>query len=300
MFDIALQGEHQQVGWGRLRLLSLRELGRFLIRHGRGPGRPAKMSACDNLQSLAALGIANRNISMNAKHVARIPQSLFNSYLAQEVEPTVGGLKLHAEQPTHPSKTGKPLAWNIKSTTSTSEYFVPVELFDAMDVEFDLDVASPGKEFVPWIPAKRHLTRREDGLLVDWGDAFVWCNPPYGVRNNVQAWIEKFHRHGNGVFLVGDFTSTAWWRDLTRDADAICALKPKIQFVSDRGGTNDLGSTMVACGERGVQALLNIERAGRGLCFFRPAHLHEEHAQLRAEIDRLRGIIDRAGLIRAA
>jgi ribosomal protein S28E/S33 len=37
MFDIARHGEHQQVGWGRLRLLSLRELGRFLIRNGRGP-----------------------------------------------------------------------------------------------------------------------------------------------------------------------------------------------------------------------------------------------------------------------
>jgi hypothetical protein len=147
-------------------------------------------------------------------------------------------------------------------------------LFDSLGVEFDLDVASPGPALVPWVPARKHLTKRENGLLAPW-EGFIWCNPPFGIRNNVEAWIERFIAHRNGVALVSDFTSTNWWHDLTRNADAICALKPKIQFVSDRGGTNDLGSTLVAIGERGVQALLNIERAGRGVCFYRPHYLQQ-------------------------
>jgi hypothetical protein len=41
MAQIALWGKRQQVEAGRLRLLALRQLGRFLIRNGRGRGRPA-------------------------------------------------------------------------------------------------------------------------------------------------------------------------------------------------------------------------------------------------------------------
>ena len=42
MAQIALWGKRQQVEGGRLRLLALRQLGRFLIRNGRGQGRLAK------------------------------------------------------------------------------------------------------------------------------------------------------------------------------------------------------------------------------------------------------------------
>lgn len=70
-----------------------------------------------------------------------------------------------------------------------------------MGVEFDIDPASPGADIVPWIPAKQHLTRAEDGLTTPW-QGFVWCNPPYGVRNGMQKWIDKFVTHGNGVILL--------------------------------------------------------------------------------------------------
>jgi hypothetical protein len=41
MAQIALWAKRQQVEGGRLRLLALRQLGRFLIPNGRGQGRPA-------------------------------------------------------------------------------------------------------------------------------------------------------------------------------------------------------------------------------------------------------------------
>ena len=76
-----------------------------------------------------------------------------------------------------------------------------------MGVEFDMDVASPGCDSVPWIPAKQHLTHAEDGLTTPW-NGFVWCNPPYGLRSGKQKWIEKFVAHGNGVILLPAYTYT--------------------------------------------------------------------------------------------
>src|SRR6266478_2511475 len=47
MAQIALWGKRQQIEGGQLRLLALRQLGRFLIRNGRGQGRPQKTSSAD-------------------------------------------------------------------------------------------------------------------------------------------------------------------------------------------------------------------------------------------------------------
>ena len=89
----------------------------------------------------------------------------------------------------------------------------------------------------------------------------------------IAEWIEKFVEHCNGVAIAPDFTSTEWWHALTEQADIIMFVRPKISFLPKRedGRTNSLGSTLVAMGERGVQALRNAERNGRGLCFQRDA-----------------------------
>jgi hypothetical protein len=78
MAQIALWGKRQQIEGGRLRLLALRQLGRFLIRNGRLRGRPAKTSSADVLPTLVCLGITDRHISADAKSVARISQADFD------------------------------------------------------------------------------------------------------------------------------------------------------------------------------------------------------------------------------
>jgi hypothetical protein len=280
MADIALWAKRQQTGWGRLRLEALRELGRFLIRNAKGQGRPAKTSAGEVLPTLAGLGITDHHISADAKNVARVGQRDFDGYLAQADEPTLAGLLRFDERNsagvlatswTRPSAAGRRLFSEIDDETSTTEWMTPPEVFNAMATEFDIDVASPGRQSVPWIPAKRHLTKREDGLSSAWA-GFVWMNPPYGLRNGMLDWIEKFIEHGNGVALVPDFTSTDWWQTLTAASDAILFVKPKIQFLPRREtGTNTLGSTLVAIGIQGIAALQHAERNGRGICFRRDA-----------------------------
>ena len=171
----------------------------------------------------------------------------------------------------NPKPTQRQLTWDADEETSSLERYTPEELFIAMDVVFDIDVCSPGEHLVPWIPARRHITARQDALSMAWDDlGFIYMNCPWGIRNRVEEWIEKFLKHANGVALVPDFTSAAWWHKLCGAADVIMAVKPKIQFYPRLPGRgNVMGSTVVAIGSQGVQALRNAERNGRGICFAR-------------------------------
>jgi hypothetical protein len=94
-----------------------------------------------------------------------------------------------------------------------------------------------------------------------------WVPPP-----------RSFIQHGNGVALVVDFTSTEWWQYLTERSDFILFVRPKIQFLPKSDGRmNCLGSTLVAIGEAGIQALRNAERNGRGICFRRDPGIRQRH-----------------------
>jgi hypothetical protein len=267
MVSIALMAKQKQAGWGRLRLEALRQLGKFLIRHGKGQGRPAKTSADDVSPTLARLGITDRHISADAKNVARVSNQDFDAYLAQEDEPTFKGLMRFAS--TEPDRSAATDAMSIDFKATSTEWFTPQEVFEAMSTEFDVDVASPGAQFVPWIPAREHYTQAHDSLKRKW-KGFVWMNAPYGLRNGMLDWIEKFIRHGNGVALVPDFTSTEWWQKLAKHSECILFVCPKIQFLPRiNGRTNTLGTTLASIGRKGALALQTAEANGLGVCFRR-------------------------------
>lgn len=160
--------------------------------------------------------------------------------------------------------------YKIDTTSTTTEWYTPPFVFRALGCQFDLDPASPGAAAVPWIPACRHITKEEDGLAADWGNAFVFMNCPYGLRlNNMQAWLDKFVEHGNGVCLTPERTSTAWWQNLSAQCDLILFSNKKIPFIAPalRKTSSAVGSTFMAIGSQGVAALTNAERNGLGrLC----------------------------------
>jgi hypothetical protein len=82
-------------------------------------------------------------------------------------------------------------------------------------------------------------------------------------------WLEKFARHGNGIALVPERTSTAWWQDLVARADLILCVNKKIPFATPAGEQRTafpIGSTLVAIGEEGVKGLLTAHRNGSGSC----------------------------------
>jgi hypothetical protein len=156
------------------------------------------------------------------------------------------------------------LYYRIEQDDTTSEWFTPKYIFDSLRCQFDLDPASPGQKIVPWIPASHHYTSY--GLEREWF-GFVWLNPPYG-RNVLPLWVEKFARHGNGIALVPERTSTGWWQDLVARADLVLCVNKKIPFATLAGEQNTpfpIGSTFVAIGEQGVRGLLNAHRNGLGI-----------------------------------
>lgn len=137
------------------------------------------------------------------------------------------------------------------------EWYTPPRIFEALNIAFDMDVASPGREFVPWIPARIHLTVKENGLITPWRGS-VWCNPPYGART--PAWVQKFCEHRNGILLVFSRTDTAWFHTLTKAEPTLLFVKGRIAFVKGGGPVRETmgaacGSMLAAFGEPCRQAL---------------------------------------------
>jgi len=159
------------------------------------------------------------------------------------------------------------MALHEQSVGKTDEWYTPPHVFDALDCEFDTDVASPGPSVTPWIPAKRFITiaTSGDGLTCRWV-GFVWMNPPFGGRNGIVPWLERFFAHGNGIALTPDRTSAPWWQRFAIRSEAILFVSPKIQFVSASlcpGTSPAQGTSLMAVGSRGVAALRRA--AGNGL-----------------------------------
>lgn len=145
------------------------------------------------------------------------------------------------------------------SVGQSDEWYTPPEVFTALSLRFDMDVASPGENIVPWVPANRHIT--ENSLQKEWA-GLVWMNPPFGARNGYFPWAEKFVAHGNGVALSPDRTSAPWWQWLAARSDAVFFWSPKIHFIKPDGGRGKspgTGTSLFAIGAQGVSALASMD-----------------------------------------
>jgi hypothetical protein len=148
---------------------------------------------------------------------------------------------------------------------ATDEWYTPPHVFEAMGARFDLDVAAPAGGCA-WIPADEFCSKGMDGLKQPW-DGFVWMNPPFGARNGLMPWLEKFFAHGDGVALVPDRTSAPWWQTYAPRAALTLAVAKKIKFIGSDGkpgGSPAQGTTLLAAGSRGAWALRNAQAAGLG------------------------------------
>lgn len=154
-------------------------------------------------------------------------------------------------------------AWHGQTAVgSTVEWYTPPELFTAIGLTFDLDPASPGADVVPWVPARRHITARENGLLQPW-NGLVWLNPPYGPQ--ATPFLHRLAEHGEGIALVFTRTETGWWNAVAPRADLVCFLRERVWHIRDDGhrGRSAMGSALLAFGRECSEAVL---RADLGWC----------------------------------
>jgi hypothetical protein len=161
------------------------------------------------------------------------------------------------------------MALHEQCVGATDEWYTPPHVFDALGCKFDMDVASPGRSVAPWIPARTCLT--SGSLTAEWR-GFVWMNPPFGGRNGLVPWLEKFFEHGNGIALVPDRTSAPWWQQFCPRADAVLFVSPKLKFIDKDGKPGESpaqGTTLLALGDHAVIALARAAQRGLG-SLFRP------------------------------
>jgi hypothetical protein len=135
--------------------------------------------------------------------------------------------------------------------TTSDDYWTPKWVFDALGLQFDLDVACP-PDGPPHTPAKAWYTQETNGLTSPWWGR-VWMNPPFSKAN---PWVKKFIEHRNGIALtvVG---KSAWCDTLWDTADAIVLLPRSMAF--DQGAIF-LPTMLTAYGQDNAQALANVGR----------------------------------------
>lgn len=168
------------------------------------------------------------------------------------------------------------MARHEQSTGATDEWYTPPHVFDALACRFGDDVASPGRAKTPWIPGARFITR--DSLATPWR-GFIWMNAPFGARNALVPWLDKFFDHANGIALVPDRTSAPWWQTFAPKADLWLFVSPKLKFiggqeaadlgliekVGDAGKSPAQGTCLLASGVHGVAALKRANSVGLGI-----------------------------------
>lgn len=151
------------------------------------------------------------------------------------------------------------------SLGASDEWFTPRYVFDALGETFDMDVAAP-VEGPRHVPCSDWITEGMNGLSHPW-HGFVWMNPPFGPRNGLAPWLDRFFDHGNGIALTPDRTSAPWWQDAARRSAALLFTRGKVKFERPDGTVGKspgAGVTLWAAGPRAQIALLRAERAGLG------------------------------------
>lgn len=155
---------------------------------------------------------------------------------------------------------------------TNDDWYTPPEVFQALGLSFDLDVAST-PDGIPWIPTTAWYSVHDDGLSQQW-TGLVWCNPPF---SRAKDWSLRFIDHGDGVLLASIPNDTRWFTDLYRGSALV--------YFGDRGWSyhrpdgkhtqNPWPTMMAAMGDEAKSGL-------RRLASVFPGVLTEQHQPLRS------------------
>ena len=114
-------------------------------------------------------------------------------------------------------------------TAQTVEWSTPQDLYDKLNEEFrfTVDVAASDDNH----KTAFYYTEDENGLVQDWSEESVWCNPPYG--RGIKDWVEKAaaeQSSGTVVMLIPARTDTAWFHDYIYGRAEIRFIRGRLKF----------------------------------------------------------------------
>lgn len=145
------------------------------------------------------------------------------------------------------------------------EYLTPRFITDSLG-PFDLDPCASDPR--PWDIAKVNYTKRDDGLSKPW-KGYVWLNPPYGVVNQMNAFMTRLARHNHGIALLNSNTQTKLWQQIifpTAAAFFFCAGRFNFLNVDGTPTTGTYGSpVLIAFGRYATNKLQKFSYSGHYL-----------------------------------
>lgn len=112
-------------------------------------------------------------------------------------------------------------------TSNSNEWATPKDLFDELNKEFHFTLdpcATPENA-----KCRKFFTAEDNGLLKDWSNEIVFCNPPYGRA--IKDWVEKAYKEAERgatiVLLIPARTDTQYFHKFIYK-------KHEIRFIAGR------------------------------------------------------------------
>ena len=116
-------------------------------------------------------------------------------------------------------------------SSKTDLWSTPWNFFDKLNDEFHftLDPCSTHEN----AKCYKHFTIEEDGLLQDWGNEVVFCNPPYGRQ--IKDWVKKAYEESQKdnttvVMLIPARTDTIYFHEYIYHKAEIRFIKGRLKF----------------------------------------------------------------------
>ena len=116
-------------------------------------------------------------------------------------------------------------------SSKTDLWSTPNDFFDKLNDEFHftLDPCSTHEN----AKCYKHFTEEENGLLQDWGNEVVFCNPPYG--RHIKDWVKKAYEESqkdntNVVMLIPARTDTIYFHEYIYHKAEIRFIKGRLKF----------------------------------------------------------------------
>lgn len=148
----------------------------------------------------------------------------------------------------------------LRRASGSVEWYTPPHILNLVTElfgEIDLDPASNQGE--PWVNARRHFTRTDDGLAQPW-EGKVFLNPPWDAQGSPGRWVDKLAeeyeagRVTEAICLLPARVNTAWMQHLARHPR--CFVKGRLRF-SDSTGDAPFPVALVYFGDR-VQNFVDV------------------------------------------
>lgn len=120
---------------------------------------------------------------------------------------------------------------DVLFSSNKEDWATPQDFFDRLNEEFHFTLDPSADDLNH--KCSRYFTKRENGLLQDWGGERVYCNPPYGRK--VGEWVKKAYEESlKGtlvVMLLPARTSNAWFHDYILNKAEIRFIRGRLKFA---------------------------------------------------------------------